>query len=455
MKSLAIAKRIAEAASSRGWRAYIIGGFVRDKVLGIASKDIDMEVFGPPSMDSLINFARQFGEVDLVGESFSVIKLKVPGENAIDLSLPRRDSKTSTGHRGFTVISDGSMTMEEASLRRDFTFNAMFLDPITDEIIDFYCGLLDLKEHTLHRVSRHFVDDPLRVLRGMQQCAIFNLTATYATVFLCRSLKSEFHTLPKERIWEEWHKWSTRSTVPSRALVFLHRTEWLDFFPALKALLRLPQDARFHREGSIWNHTKLCIDRAVTIAKRENLNADDTSVLLFAALLHDAGKPSTTVILDSGKITTYGHDDVGADIAAQFLSDIGAPISLSDRVTSLIAAHMFSATSSVTPRTVRRLSKRLEPASIRMLCLLMEVDITSRNLKTPDTSRVDKLVKVAETLSVVNEGPKPIVMGRHLIELGLKPGKHFSPILSTAFNAQLDGTFSTLEDGIEFIQPYL
>jgi len=428
---------------------------VRDKVLGVASKDIDMEVFGPGSLDRLIDFARQFGEVDLVGESFSIIKLKVPGETAIDISLPRRDSKTGAGHKGFAVISDGRMTMSEASLRRDFTFNAMFLDPITDEIIDFHYGIRDLRLHSLRHVGNHFTDDPLRVLRGMQQCAIFNLAATKPTVFVCRSIKSEFHTLPKERIWEEWHKWATRSTVPSRALVFLHRTEWIDFFPALKALLRLPQDACFHKEGSAWNHTKLCVDRAIAIAKRENLNNDDTSVLLFAALLHDVGKPATTVIHDSGKITTYGHDDIGSDIAAQFLDSISAPPALSNRVTALVAAHMFSATSSVTPRTVRRLSKRLEPTSIRMLCLLMEADITSRNLLTPDTSRVDKLVKVAESLGVVSEGPKPIVMGRHLIEVGLKPGKHFGPLLSTAFDAQLNGTFLTLEGGIAFIRSWL
>ena len=454
MKSLAIAKRIAEAALLRGWHAFIIGGFVRDKVLGIASKDIDMEVFGPFSLDALITFAREFGDVDLVGESFSIVKLKVQGENAIDLSLPRRDSKTGIGHKGFLTTSDSTMTTREASLRRDFTFNAMFFDPITDDIIDFHNGVEDLQFHTLRHIDTHFSDDPLRVMRGMQFCARFNLVAAPVTVTLCRSLKQEFHTLAKERIWEEWHKWSTRSTVPSRGLVFLHRTGWLDFFPSLKALLGLPQDERFHKEGSVWNHTKLCVDRAVEIAHRESLNSDDTSVLLFAALLHDIGKPSTTEIHEDGRITTHGHNEIGADLAACFLNDIGAPITLSNRVTALVSEHMFIATSTVTPRAVRRLAARLEPASIRMLCLLMEADITGRGETVVDMSRLESLACTSAELNVMNDAPQPLVMGRHLIQLGFKPGKHFGTILSQLFDAQLNGDFSTPEDGLRQLEAW-
>jgi tRNA nucleotidyltransferase (CCA-adding enzyme) len=187
---------ISRAVRAAGGRAYLVGGLVRDRLLGAngEARDYDLEVFGLDGA-ALRQLLTRFGRVNAVGEAFTVYKI-----GDIDVSIPRRDSKTGSGHKGFTVTGDPAMSVEEAARRRDFTINAILCDPLTGEVLDPYGGLEDMKAKRLRAVDpTTFVEDSLRVLRGMQFAARFEFEIDAATVALCRSIPLD--DLPSERIW--------------------------------------------------------------------------------------------------------------------------------------------------------------------------------------------------------------------------------------------------------------
>ena len=162
---------IARAVRDAGGRALVAGGWVRDRLLGIASADVDIEVYGIEA-DRLRGLLGSVGRVDAVGESFTVYKVA-----GVDVALPRRESKVGRGHRGFEVTGDPFMSVEEACRRRDFTVNAILFDPLTDEYFDPFGGRRDLERRVLRMVDeRTFPDDSLRVLRALQFAARFSLT---------------------------------------------------------------------------------------------------------------------------------------------------------------------------------------------------------------------------------------------------------------------------------------
>src|SRR5690349_8143371 len=198
-------------------RAFLVGGCVRDSLLGIDHKDFDLEVYGV-DYETLARGLSAHGRVDLVGKSFGVIKFSSPNGSQWDFSLPRRDSKTSAGHKGFEVAFDPEISPQEAASRRDFTLNALMFDPRTREYLDFYGGREDLEQRVLRHTSAAFVEDPLRVLRGMQLAARFNLTPALETIALCRSIAHTFPELAVERVGMEWFKWAQLSQRPSAGL---------------------------------------------------------------------------------------------------------------------------------------------------------------------------------------------------------------------------------------------
>lgn len=448
MKHLDIAKLVGTKALELNWNVYAVGGFVRDSVLGIESKDLDLEVFGPDSVEDLIAFLYNFGEVNAVGKSFGVLKIKVNGID-LDVSLPRTESKSGIGHKGFVVKSDGKLTPQEAANRRDFTFNALMLSLPECEIVDFNNGVNDIKNHRLHHTSEHFADDPLRVLRGMQFCSRFNLIAEKDTCELSRSLLPEFETLAKERLWIEFEKWATKSVKPSRGLVFLYRSGWLSKFPELFNLVGCKQSKEYHAEGSVWQHTKLVVDNAVNIANRENLDSEKRLILVLSALLHDVGKPNTT---DKEVLSAHQHAREGVVIAQNFLESINAPKHIVEAVCSIVKYHMSYTT---TKNGIRRLSNNL-CVPLSLLMLLMEADTVGRitnnvNRKQKTFEKIAKMGRIATELNVKEERPQAILMGRHLIEAGMKPSKEFGLILSEAFELQLEGKINNLDEAKQWL----
>ncbi|MEQ1831431.1 MAG: polynucleotide adenylyltransferase, partial [Candidatus Eisenbacteria bacterium] len=269
-------------------QAYVVGGGVRDAVLGLVAKDLDLEVFGT-DYDRLGRALARFGATDLVGRAFGVIRLTLASGEVVDLSLPRRDSKVGAGHRGFAVAPDPTLSPHEAASRRDFTVNALMYDPRRRVVTDHFGGLADLRAGVLRHVGPAFSEDPLRVLRGMQFAARFELQAAPETVALCRSIAGSYHELPLERVREEWFKWASLSRRPSLGLRFLHDTGWLAHFPELVSLVDVPQDAEWHPEGDVWVHTLHALDALVALPAWRAAEPARRSVWTFAVLLHDTG----------------------------------------------------------------------------------------------------------------------------------------------------------------------
>src|SRR5688572_8955506 len=223
----------------------IVGGFVRDHLLSLPSKDVDIEVYGM-SVDAIINALQNHFRLDVVGKSFGVIKV----DNEIDVSVPRRESKTGAGHRDFKIEPDLDMSIQEAARRRDFTINSMAMRE-DGSIVDPFAGTSSLLEHkVLRATSAAFKEDALRVLRGMQFAARFDLwISPKDTLVMAKEMFSEFQFLPKERIWEEWKKFAVKGNHVAAGFKILEETDWIFHFPELTAMRGVPQDPEWHPEG--------------------------------------------------------------------------------------------------------------------------------------------------------------------------------------------------------------
>ena len=447
-------RHILDAIAAAGGHPFEVGGCVRDSLLGIDCKDVDIEVFHL-SVAELVVVLNGFGEVHEVGVSFGVIKLRLPDGEFLDFSLPRRDSKEGRGHKGFRVEVDHSLSIAEAAARRDFTINAISRDCRDGRLVDPHGGIADLAQRVLRHIGPHFAEDPLRVLRGMQFAGRFGLSVDTETAELCRSLMSEFSTLPVERIWGEWHKWATKSRSPSRGLEFLNQSGWIDHFPELAALRGVPQDSEWHPEGDAWIHTLLVCDAAAALADREALSEERRVILLLAALCHDLGKATTTEFLD-GRWRAHGHADASVPLSQQFLARIGCPLAITEAVLPLVREHLVHTQREISARLVRRLALRMAPATIEQLLQLIEADMSGRPPLPgglPDAAR--QLGEIASELALGEEKPRPLVLGRHLIARGFQPDVWFQGVLNKCFEAQIEGAFAGLEDGLQFLDALL
>lgn len=433
--------------------AHLVGGCVRDWLLGIVPKDFDVEVYGVP-WDRLVSALSRWGRVDQVGKSFGVIKLTVgPGETH-DFSLPRRDSKVAPGHRGFAVEFAPDLQPEEASARRDFTINSLMWHPRRSELLDFHGGRQDLQHRRLRHTSAAFDEDPLRVLRGMQFAGRFGMTGTPETLALCRGISSRHEELALERIRAEWFKWAGESSVPSAGLLWLRDSGWIRHYPEIEALGGVPQDPEWHPEGDVWVHTLACLDALVRIADWTSSGVEGRVLLSLATLCHDFGKPACTRVEERqgrNRIISPGHEAAGVPLAERFLNRIGASEDLAIKVGRLVASHLAHLQEN-SPRSVRRLANRLAPATLAELDLLILADASGRPPAPPGAPPgLLRLRSLAEQLQVTAHAPRPILLGRHLIERGLKPGPDFSRILSSAFEAQLDGDFEDLDGALRWL----
>lgn len=450
------------AAVRTAGRPRLVGGGVRDWLLGIPAKDFDVEVAGV-DFETLHRLLVPFGSTDVVGRSFGVIKVRsrATGEE-YDFSLPRRESKTGAGHRGFAVRPDPELSDAEAAARRDFTVNAIALDPFTGDLIDPHGGQRDLAARVLRHTSDAFVEDPLRVLRAFQLAARFEFALALETIALCRRIAPAYAELPVERVWGEWEKWATKARRPSAGLTVLEQTDWLKHFPELAALRGTPQDPEWHPEGDVFTHTQCCLDALVTPQDWSAAEAPRRRRLMFAVLAHDFGKPATTAQAEKRgglRWVSPGHEAAGGPLAVQFLRRIGAPLDHDAPVSALVVNHLahhhgppqFSATS------VRRLARRLAPATIDDLAAVMRADADGRPpRRSPEIhARIDALVAQAHALKLADAAPRPIVLGRHLLALGRKPGPEFRLVTDAAFEAQLDGAFTDEAGGVAWLETHL
>lgn len=427
--------------------AYLVGGCVRDHLLGIPIQDFDVEVFGL-DFERLAAVLARWGRVDVVGRSFGVAKLTVAAGETYDFALPRRDSKVSPGHRGFAVAFDANLEPREAASRRDFTLNALMWHPRRGVLLDFFGGETDLRARVLRHTSAAFDEDPLRVLRGMQFAGRFHLTGAPETLALCRGIVSRHGELAVERVREEWFKWAERSTVPSAGLRWLSDSGWIVHTPELAALSGVPQDPEWHPEGDVWTHTLHGLDALASLPEWRAADAPTRRLLSFAVLCHDLGKPSCTrpETRDGRiRIVSPGHEAAGGPLAQSFLERLQAPAALISRVVPLVENHLAHL-QEASARGVRRLANRLAPATLTELMTVITADAFGRP-PHPRTAPpgLERLRLQAQELALASQAPRPLLLGRHLLERGLPPGPDFHRILSAAFEAQLDGVFGDLE----------
>lgn len=428
----------------------LIGGYVRDTILGLEPKDIDLEVFGM-SMEKIHALIAPLYKTCQVGEAFSVLKVYA-GDYDIDIAIPRREEKVGIGHKGFKVVPDPWMSVTEAAKRRDFTINAISMK-LDGTIVDPLNGKVDLERGFLKACNADaFNEDPLRVMRALQFIARFNLVMDHATIGLCSAISDRMVELPKERLWEEWKKWALKGKNLGWALKELRMTRCLD--PEISAMYGVQQDPEWHPEGCVFIHTCHVVDAAVEVANRDNLGEHDRLVLIFSALCHDFGKVSTTQLVE-GRWRALGHCEESVPHSRAFLEGIGAPILLVDQVCKLVAEHLaHTGIKEPTARVVNRLARRLFPATLAQLSCLIEADHSGRP-PLPKGNPFSSWLDLAGTLNIRNNAPVPILLGRHLIPMGVKPGVGMGELLNKAYEAQLDNQFSDLEGAVAFIQSLL
>ena len=433
--------------AAAGGRAWLVGGVVRDGFLGLPTGDLDLEVFGLRAADLCATLEKEF-ELDLVGQSFGIIKLR---GLSIDIGLPRREAKIGLGHKGFEIHSDPDMSLPEAAARRDFTLNAIYHDPLTGQVEDPFGGLDDLAHGKLRHTSPAFGDDPLRVLRAMQLVSRFNLDVVPETVEICRRIEPE--GLTSERIFGEWTKLITLGKEPSRGLAFLKECGWLQYFPELAALPGVQQDPTWHPEGDVWVHTLHCLD---AFAAEKVGHPWEDLVVGLAVLCHDLGKPGTTTCEDD-VIRSLGHEERGVEMTEEFLGRMTNHRKLLAEVKPLVAEHMRPSTlfkASASDAAIRRLAARV--GRIDRLVRVARADVLGRPpLVSTEYPAGDWLLEAARRLDIEKRPPEPLVQGRHLVALGRRPGPDFGGILAKCYDAQLAGKFTTVEAGMHYAEKLL
>ncbi len=438
-------QELAAWVKSEGGRALLVGGCVRDSLLGRERKDFDVEVFGLEASRLEAGLRARFAVLD-VGKSFGVLKLKgLP----IDVALPRRETKIARGHRGFAIDADPQLSLQEAALRRDLTLNALYEDPLTGEVLDPLGGKADLAARTLRHCSDRFSEDPLRLLRVMQFAARFDFDVADETLALCRAL--DLAELPRERVEDEWRKLLLQGVVPSRGLKFLRNCGALRFYPEIQAMDGTPQNPEWHPEGDVFVHTMHCLDHFA----RRRVGDDSDWLVGLGVLCHDFGKPATTQ-LEGGIWRSKGHSEAGVEPARLFLERLTAERDVIETVCALVLHHLRPFDfhhHQVSDAAVRRLATKVP---IELLVRVARHDHGGRPpLPQNEFPAGEWLQEQAERLDLQRNAPKPLVLGRHLIALGEKPGPRFGEILEECFEAQLDGKFSDVEAGVEYLQGIL
>jgi tRNA nucleotidyltransferase (CCA-adding enzyme) len=436
---------IARVVREHGGRAFVVGGFVRDRLLGITSDEIDLEVFGIPETE-LRALLERIGRVEAVGQQFAVYKM-----GKVDVALPRRESKTGRGHRAFAVTGDPSMSHEHAARRRDFTINAISWDPLTDEYVDPFNGRDDLRNRRLRVVDPHtFADDSLRVLRALQFAARFDLSAEDDTKALCRQIALD--DLPAERIWGEFEKLLLKAARPSIGFALAREiavTERL--LPEMHALIDCPQEPEWHPEGDVWIHTLMVIDEART--RNNDLHRARLLTVMLSAVCHDLGKPLTTALID-GRVRSLGHEEAGVAPATALLDRLNVNsidnFDVRQQVLAITAHHLkpgafYKVRDELTDGAFRRLSQKVD---MELLARVAKADCCGRTGNF-DCSAMDWFLEKSRSLGVEHKPPKPILMGRHLLELGVPPGPRMGEILKQVYELQLDGVVADLPTAIE------
>ena len=448
----------------------LVGGSVRDRLLGIESKDFDIEVYGlePQRLRTVLE---QIGPVNTVGEHFSVYKLVfhrpalpqtddseqslsdrlAPQQRfEIDVSLPRRESKSGHGHRGFVIEGDPAMSFAEAARRRDFTINAILYDPLTGETSDPYGGGADLKRRVLRAVAADtFIEDSLRVLRAVQLAARFEMTIDPATVEVCRTI--DLSDLPRERIWGELEKLLTLAEHPSIGLEALLELGVLDqLFPEVRSLVGYQPEEDGQPAEDAFAHTKFSLDEAVKLTS--DLSKPKRVAVMFATLCHDLGKPIKSAKI-AGAVASPGHDKAVGEPTRAIMNKLGlhgiGGYHVRSQVLALVREHLkprefYQRRETTTDGNFRRLARRVD---INLLYRVAKACALGRGSASSSVAE-DWFIERARAIGVEHGPPAPLLQGRHLLEAGFEPGPQMGKLLRSVYELQLDGEVTTSEEAL-------
>ena len=426
--ALEIARQVAECSGA----AFFVGGYVRDKLLGIENKDIDMEIHGIEPRE-LCKILDGIGQRIEIGESFGIYSLK---GTHIDVALPRKEKCIGGGHRGIEVSVDPHAGTYNAAKRRDFTVNAIMQDVLTGKVVDHFGGVEDLKNRVLRHVSDEtFAQDPLRVLRAAQFAARLEFSVAEETKQLCRGI--DLGTLSKERVEGELKKALLQARKPSVFFEVLKSIGALGiWFPEVEALTGVPQNIKYHQEGDVWTHTMMVLDAAAEYRSE----AQDPYGLMLAALVHDLGKAVCMQVAD-GLVHAHGHDEAGVPLARQFMKRLTNEKHLAAYVCSLVKQHMKPNVCARHNSSVKKTNKMFDECQAKEDLIFLA--LSDGKGKIPGLSPQEEQENrefLTQRLEVYREYmARPHVTGEDLIESGLKPDENFSDILSYAHKLRLAG----------------
>jgi len=392
----------------------IIGGYVRDFLLKIESKDIDIELYGISSFEKLEEILKEFGNVNSVGKSFGVCKLRV-NDLDLDFSFPRIDSKIDNGHKGFEVKIDSSLDFKTAASRRDFTINAIGYDIKTKKILDPFNGQEDLKNKILRAVDiKKFSDDPLRVLRAVQFSSRFSLSIDNELFIACKNMMNEslLNELPKERIFIEIQKLLLKSPAPSSGIKLLNSLGGFNFFTEFKDFYSDELEKIF-----------VAVDR---MSSHKTVNKTTNTVLMLSVLCYQLSLKECET----------------------FLSKLTNNKSLCSKVLSLVEYQNYIDFHKFKNYDLYMLATKV---NIEEFILFSYSILSSKT----ELENINKLKTRAEELGVLNKKAEAILQGKDIINLGVKPSKEFSKILDKAYTAQISAIFQTKEEALIWLKKEL
>lgn len=446
MNNYDLAVQIAKKVEEAGGTAYFVGGYVRDKLLGIPNKDIDIEIhnIAPYILEDVLS---EFGNIEArtVGNNFGIYNIK--GYD-LDISLPRKEKATGKGHKDFEIVVDPFLSLEESAKRRDFTINALMEDILTGEIKDYFGGLDDLHNGVIRHIDdKTFIEDPLRVLRACQFAARFNFTIAPETICLCKTM--DLSTLPKERIAGELSKALLKAKKPSVFFDSLYECKQTEWFKEVYALKGIKQDSEYHPEGDVYMHTMSVLDQASSLFSTGIDNSERHLPFMLSVLCHDFGKINTTKVNDKGRLCALDHEITGIPIANDFLNRIYNNKSFIKYVDNMVEYHMKAHSCfnnrSRTRTTNLMFDRLLYPKDF---ILLVYADSTGHDLNNLDNKQFNMFLGKAmmesgfltdRYLDYGKRISEPHITADDLIELGLKPSSLFKIILDKAWDMHLKG----------------
>lgn len=472
-----IARAVSELDSEPGHehispRALVVGGFVRDGLIGVESKDLDLEVYGVSAkrLDALLELLYP-GKVNRVGDAFCVLKVNLGSGVDIDVSIPRRESKKGTGHRDFEIQGDPFLSIEDAARRRDFTMNAVAADLLSGELIDLFGGIEDLKKGILKVTDpERFIDDPLRVYRAVQFVGRFGLEVDPNSLSLLHQMvdAGELEHLKSERITEEIKKLLLKSEKPSVGFELMRALGITEkYMPELHALLGVEQEPEWHPEGDVWIHTMMVVDQAARLIRlpTRSYTEEEKLQVLISALCHDFGKPATTEVSE-GRIRSIGHEAAGVEPVQSFLRRFNFGQSLEHAAVTCAQRHLVPGTllrqlengtlnDTGYRRAVATTCRKIFPLSTAVFLTVSESDSRGRTIPGCEKSAYLPGIRFAEIVArdgLEQSGRSPLLKGRDLIELGLTPGPNFGRLIEKVESLRDLGQIGTREEAIEYIK---